>query len=220
MRRFLRENGLGLVVLALFLATLAGNAWAGFRADHESRLQHHQELIAFAAYLKSPHFLEALAENWESEFLQMAAYVWLTAWLKQKGSAESKPVDQSNGRDHELEPHPWAPKIVHRGGVLLKLYSNSLSLALALLFLISFALHAITGCAKHNEEARLHGMPEDSVLGFMGSADFWFESMQNWQSEFLAVLTIVLLSIWLRQKGSPESKPVNAPHAVTGEEVS
>jgi len=103
MRRFLRENGLGLVVLGLFLATLAGNAFAGFHADHESRLQHDQELIGFAAYLKSPHFLEALAENWESEFLQMAAYVWLTAWLRQKGSAESKPVDPSDDRQDELE---------------------------------------------------------------------------------------------------------------------
>jgi hypothetical protein len=150
----------------------------------------------------------------------MAAYVWLTAWLRQRGSAESKPLDQPDGRAHELEPHPWAPKVVHRGGPLLKLYSHSLSLTLALLFLASFALHAITGSAKHNEEQRLHGMAEESIGAYMRSADFWFESMQNWQSEFLAVLSIVMLSIWFRQKGSPESKPVNAPHDVTGEEIS
>lgn len=220
MRRFVRENGLGLAVLALFLLTLAGNAWSGFYADRAERLEHDQHPIAFVEYLKGPHFLEALAENWESEFLQMAAYVWLTAWLRQKGSAESKPLDQPNEREHELEPHPWAPKVVHRGGPLLKIYSHSLSIALALLFVASFALHAFTGSAKHNEELRLHGAPEESVFAYVKSAQFWFESMQNWQSEFLAVLTIVVLSIWLRQKGSPESKPVNAPHAVTGEEIS
>lgn len=220
MRRFLRDNSLGLVVLALFLLTLAGNAWSGFHADRAERLEHHQQPIAFVEYIRGPHFLEALAENWESEFLQMAAYVWLTAWLRQKGSAESKPLDQPDGRAHELDPHPWAPRVVHRGGLLLKIYSHSLSIVLALLFLASFTLHALTGSAKHNEELRLHGMPEQSVGAYVQSAEFWFESMQNWQSEFLAVLTIVVLSIWLRQKGSPESKPVNAPHAVTGEEIS
>lgn len=216
----MRENALGLVVLGLFLLSLAGQAWAGYRADAEEKRSHRQPEIAFVVYLESPHFLEALSENWESEFLQMAAYVWLTAWLRQRGSAESKPLDQPDGRAHELEPHPWAPKVVHRGGALLKLYSHSLSIALALLFLASFSLHAVTGAANHNEDQRLHGEPEVTVLEYMKTARFWFESLQNWQSEFLAVLTIVMLSIWLRQKGSPESKPVNAPHDVTGEEIS
>jgi hypothetical protein len=219
-RKFLVQNGLGLAVLGLFLLSLAGQAYAGFRVDAEERRAHHQQEISFTDYAKSPHFLEALSENWESEFLQMAAYVWLTAWLRQRGSAESKPLDQPDGRDHEMEPHPWAPKVVHKGGVLLKLYSHSLSLSLFALFAVSFAVHAITGAAHHNEEQRLHGQPELTVLQYMKSAQFWFESLQNWQSEFLSVLTIVLLSIWLREKGSPESKPVNAPHDVTGEEIS
>ncbi|MBI2388176.1 MAG: hypothetical protein HYV09_01055 [Deltaproteobacteria bacterium] len=219
MRRFLRENSLGLVLLGLFLATLAGNALAGWHVDSEERRLHQQAPIAFASYLTSSHFLESVAENWESEFLQMAAYVWLTAWLRQKGSAESKPLGPDEREEMELRPHPWAPRVVFRGGLLLKLYSSSLSIALAALFVVSFMLHAVSGAAKHNEEMRLHGGEGLSVLGYVRTAQFWFESMQNWQSEFLAVLAIVLLSIGLRQRGSPESKPVNAPHAVTGEEV-
>lgn len=220
MRRFLRENALALVVAALFVVTLAGQAFAGFRADAGDKRAHHQPEVGFVEYLKSPHFLEALSENWESEFLQMAAYVWLTAWLRQRGSAESKPLGDDVARKNELKPHPWAPRVVHRGGPLLKLYSHSLSLTLALLFLISFTVHGITGAAKQNEQSRLHGQPEQSVGQYMLGSTFWFESMQNWQSEFLSVLSIVLLSIWLREKGSPESKPVNAPHDVTGEEIS
>jgi hypothetical protein len=218
-RRFLVQNGLGLVVLALFLLSLGGQAFAGFKVDAEDKRAHHQAEIGFVEYLKSPHFLEAVSENWESEFLQMAAYVWLTAWLRQRGSSESKPLDQPDGRKDEMKPHPWAPKVVHKGGPLLKLYSHSLSITLALLFVVSFTIHGITGTARHNEEQRLHGQPETTVGGYMTGPTFWFESMQNWQSEFLSVLTIVMLSIWLREKGSPESKPVNAPHDVTGEEI-
>jgi hypothetical protein len=219
-RDFFKHNGLGLVALALFLSTLVGQAWAGYRADAEEKKSHKQPQIEFVAYLKSPHFLEAVSENWESEFLQMGAYVWLTAFLRQRGSAESKPLEGEDGRADEMKPHPWAPKVVHRGGLLLKIYSHSLSLALIALFLASFTVHAITGAAHHNEEQRLHGEPELTVLGYVKSSQFWFESLQNWQSEFLSVFTIVILSIWLRQKSSPESKPVNAPHDVTGEEIS
>ena len=220
MRRFLKENGLGLVLLALFLATFAGNALAGYRADLAERVQHGQATVGFFTYLGSPHFLESLAENWESEFLQMAAYIWLTAFLRQKGSAESKPIDGEGDRKDEMRPHPFAPRVVQRGGLLKALYARSLSLALFGLFVVSFVLHGFAGAARYNDEQRLHGAAEVSVAQYFGTAQFWFESMQNWQSEFLSVLVVVVLSIWLRQKGSPESKPVNAPHSVTSEEIS
>lgn len=219
MRKFLHENSLGLVLLALFLVMVCGQAFAGYRADMLDQRMHGMPQSSFRDYLASAHFVEALSENWESEFLQMGAYVWLTAFLHQRGSAESKPLDESGTREGELRPHPWAPRVVHRGGLLLKLYSWSLSLAFLGLFLTSATVHAFSGCAKLNEDLRIHGMKEQTVLEYVRGPVFWFESLQNWQSEFLAVLTIVVLSVWLRQRGSPESKPVNAPHGVTGEEL-
>jgi hypothetical protein len=218
--RFFRNNGLSLVLVALFLSTLAGQAFAGFKHENAERRAHQEGEQSFSAYLRSPAFLEATAENWESEFFQMGFYVLLTAFLFQKGSVESKDPDkESEEVDREPDPNrkdaPWP---VRRGGIILTLYKNSLMIAFGLLFVISFVAHAIGGAGEYNEDQHAHGNPESvGVLAYMRTSRFWFESLQNWQSEFLAVLSIVVLSIHLRQHGSPESKPVDAPHYETGE---
>jgi hypothetical protein len=160
-------------------------------------------------------------ENWESEFLQMFAYVLLTAFLYQKGSAESKNPDQPEAVDRDprqsrnKKDAPWP---VRRGGIVLKLYENSLALALFLLFVISFVLHASGGASEYSEQQIAHGAEAVTVLQYMATAQFWFESLQNWQSEFFSIAVLVVLSIFLRQKGSPESKPVDSPHSMTGHE--
>jgi hypothetical protein len=170
-------------------------------------------------YLKSPAFLEATAENWESEFFQMAFYVVLTVFLYQKGSSESKDPEKKEEVDREPDPQrKGAPWPVRKGGLVLHVYKNSLALALFGLFLVSFAMHAVGGAGEYNEDQRAHGKTGDmTALAYLGTSRFWFESLQNWQSEFLAVLAIVVLSIWLRQAGSPESKPVDAAHGETGD---
>jgi hypothetical protein len=218
MRRFLRENGLSLVLFWLFFVTcLAGQSLTGFRESNSDREEHGQPAQGYGEYLRSPHFWEATSENWESEFFQMFLYVVLTVFLYQKGSSESKDPDGPNESDREPDPNKKdAPWPVRRGGFVLKLYKNSLALAFLLLFLGSFAVHGISGRGEYNEDRVLHGQEPVSVGGYMVSSRFWFESFQNWQSEFLAIWAMVVFSIWLRQKGSPESKPVDAPHSETG----
>jgi hypothetical protein len=216
----LRNNGLSIVLTALFLLTLAGQAMAGHREENAKRRDHGQAELTFGAYLRSPEMLEATAENWESEFFQMGIYVMLTVFLFQKGSVESKdPEKDEEEVDREPDPSrkdaPWAVK---KGGFVLGLYKRSLSIAFVVLFLASFVWHAAAGAAVYNNENEEHGDPTRyTLLSYMRTSRFWFESLQNWQSEFLAVLSIVVLSIWLRQQGSPESKPVDAPHSETGE---
>ncbi|NTX00937.1 MULTISPECIES: DUF6766 family protein [Myxococcus] len=216
-RSFLSNNSLSLVLLAAFLLCWVGQAISGFLHHNEEQREHGQPPLTFGRYLRSGDFLEATFENWESEFFQMGAFVILAAFLHQRGSGESKDPDAHKAEeDKDLEPTPDAPRVVHRGGLALKLYSHSLSLALLALFVVCFGLHAVTGAAARNEEAQLHGEAAVTVLQYMASSQFWFESFQNWQSEFLSVAALVLLSVWLREKGSPESKPVNAPHSRTG----
>jgi len=220
-RRFLRENGLTLVVLALFLLFMAGQVVTGVSQFNEERRAHGEPPLSLPAYLSSGHFLEATAENWESEFLQMAAYVLLTIGLYQRGSSESKdpesqePVDR-DPRDLTEAERRAAPWPVRRGGWLLRLYEHSLSIMFVLLFLGSFLLHAIGGVRSHNAEQLRHGGETLTLGQYFGSSQFWFESFQNWQSEFLSLVAMVFLSVWLRQRGSPESKPVHAPHRHTG----
>jgi hypothetical protein len=162
------------------------------------------------------HFGEAVFENWESEFLQMGVFVVFTVFLRQKGSAESHPLEKDSSDSRPSRRHKDAPWPVHRGGLVLKVYERSLSLALFFLFFLSFALHAISGHIAHNEEQLAHGAEPVSLGGYLYTSQFWFESFQNWQSEFLSVVVLVVLSIFLRQKGSSQSKPVDHPHAETG----
>lgn len=216
-RRLFYENGLSIVLFSCFVAFWAGQALTGHRQHNEELKEHGQYSITLADYIRSDHFLEATAENWESEFLQMFAYVLFTVFLYQKGSSESKKPDEIESVDREAKRSgkniPWP---VRKGGVILKLYENSLSLVFLLLFLISFSLHATAGARLYSEEQQLHGSPPVSVSEYLGTSRFWFEALQNWQSEFLAIGSMVFLPIFLRQKGSPESKPVDSPHAETG----
>lgn len=216
---WLKSHGLGLVVTALFVVTMAGQVAAGFYVFNEEQAQHGAEPLPLGAYLTSGHFIEATAENWESEFLQMACYVLLTIVLFQRGSSESKKLGKKADVDRDprlARDKPGAPWPVRRGGWALVLYENSLSLAFVGLFLISFILHVIGGAQAHNEDLAEHGQPTVSAMAFLASAQFWFESFQNWQSEFLSLAAMVMLSVYLRQRGSPESKPVDAAHHETG----
>jgi hypothetical protein len=216
---FWRRNALGLTCLGIFAILVLGLVLTGHRAFNADQLEHGEHTVSLAGYLTQGHFWEAIFENWESEFLQMAAYIVLTVFLIQRGSSESKdpekydPVDD-DPRDADLrKPVPWP---VRRGGVWIVIYENSLLIAFVVLFVLSFVGHALSGSAKYNADLEQHGQAAASVWGYVSSAQFWYESFENWQSEFLAVFAIVTLSIWLRQRGSPESKPVAAPHVQTG----
>ena len=219
MKTFLRNNGLSLVLFGMFLSIWIGQSVVGLRVQNQERQEHGQPALGYAAYLHSGAFLEVTMENWESEFFQMSVYVLFTAFLFQKGSSESK----TPGRKEEVDRDPRAaanrknaPWPVRQGGWVLKLYENSLSLAFFTLFLLAFSLHAVGGMRAYNEEHHLSGAQALTFFGYLGSAQFWFESLQNWQSEFLAIWSMVVLSIFLRQRGSPESKPVDAPNSETG----
>ena len=221
--RWLREHGLSVVLSTVFVGCMAAQIWAGRLEYNQELRQHGEHSLSLPQYLGSGHFWEATAENWESEFLQMAAYVLLTVALYQKGSSESKKPgepeavdrDPRDARGKRLAEAPWP---VRRGGWVLRLYENSLSLAFLALFVVSFWLHAVGGARMHNTEELLHGGDRLTVGEYMTSSKFWFESFQNWQSEFLSLVAMVVLSIWLRQRGSPESKPVDSPHSRTGSE--
>jgi hypothetical protein len=220
-RALLRDNGLSLALGGLFVAFMVGQTFTGLLEYNDELAEHGRPAVTLLDYLATGHFLEATAENWESEFLQMAAYVLLTVWLFQKGSAESKAIGKSEAVDRDprlARDKPGAPGPVRRGGWRLKVYENSLSLAFLLLFAISFALHAVGGAAAYNDEQAEHGGEPLSIAGYLETSQFWFESFQNWQSEFLSLVAMVVLSVFLRQRGSPESKPVDAPHSETGSE--
>jgi hypothetical protein len=215
----LRDNGLSIVFGLLFLGFLLGQTVAGHAEYNNDREEHNRPALTYRQYLFSSHSLEATTENWESEFLQMAMYVLLTAFLFQRGSAESKDPDEEAESDRDprfVAYREEMPGPVKRGGWMLKLYENSLGLALLTLFFVSFLMHAWSGSLHYSEQQLNHGQQAVGMLQYMTTSQFWFESFQNWQSEFLAVLAMVVLSIFLRQKGSPESKPVHAGHSETG----
>lgn len=217
MRRVLRDNGLSLTMFGLFAVFLVGQSVAGWKEYNADRDAHGQRNLEYSSYLTTGHFAEAVFENWESEFLQMGSYVLLTAFLFQRGSAESKDPDASaSDEDAQATAKRDAPRPLHRGALAVQFYSHSLSLALGLLFVLSFIGHAWGGLGEYNQEQLQHGRSSVSLTDYLASSRFWFESFQNWQSEFLAVGVLVVLSIWLRERGSPESKPLTAPHGQTG----
>jgi hypothetical protein len=221
-RRFVRDHSLSMVTLGMFLVLwLGGQAWAGHRSYNDEQRAHGEATVSMSEYVTRAEFGEATFENWESEFLQMGVYVLLTAWLVQKGSAESRAPDGEPHLDEDPRRHrndPDAPWPVRRGGIALRLYEHSLSIALLGLFLLAFLGHLVTGSRAFNAEQLEHGETTVSAVDYLFRSQFWFESLQNWQSEFLAVGALVVLSVFLRQKGSPESKPVHAPHSETGSE--
>ncbi len=217
--RFFRNNGLSIVLALLFGALLVGHSVAGHRYHNLELKADGKPAVSYGEYLRSGDFLESVFENWESEFFQMAFYVVLTIFLFQKGSSESKDPDERHESDEDprrVKPKPDTPGPVRKGGWKLSLYEYSLSLAFVALFLASFVGHAVFGVEPFNEKRAQAGEPPASILEYVASSRFWYESFQNWQSEFLAVLSIVVLSIYLRQRGSPESKRVAAPHNETG----
>jgi hypothetical protein len=214
---WVRRNALSLIMLGAFLIFVALQSFFGWQVRNEELTQQGQQATGYWSYLGTGHFGEAVFENWESEFLQMGFYVLLTAFLVQKGSSESKPPGQKDRpEDYRENAGPDAPWPVRTGGWVLRIYRNSLSLALLTLFVLSFVLHLVTGTADYNEQQALEqGSPPVGVWHFLTTSDFWFQSMQNWQSEFLAVGALVLLSIGLRQHASPESKPVTTSVSAT-----
>jgi hypothetical protein len=211
---FFRNHGLSLAMFVLFLGFLAGQILTGQRELNDEREKRGEPAFGLGEYVRSAHFFEATAENWESEFFQMFVYVFATAFLYQKGSAESKDPRKKHKHhcDEKTPIPPDAPWPVKRGGWVLVVYEHSLSLAFLGCFFVAFALHAYGGHRLYNQERFADGERLLSVGQYLGSSRFWFESFQNWQSEFLAIGSMVVLSIFLREKNSPESKEVETPH--------
>jgi hypothetical protein len=218
MAKLFKNNGLTIVLMLLFLASILGQWIAGWQVQSEALVRHGGAAITLGAYAIDPEFISSVFENWESEFLQMSAYVVLTAMLIQKGSAESRDPDDPP-RDENLgtQAHkPGAPGILKGGDAARWLYAHSLGLALFALFLLSFGLHWWNSADSAAAEALRHGETPHGHFAYLADPQLWFESFQNWQSEFLSTAVLVVLSIWLRQRESPESKAVAAPHEATG----
>ncbi len=220
MRRFLLEDSLGLTIVGcLLLIWLAGQTTTGYHTFNHERQLEHEPPVTFVSYLGTAHFGEAAIENCESEFHQMGTFGVLTVKLRQKGSAESKPLEGSIEQDDDPkddQTDPDAPSPGRRGGAWLALYRNSRTGAFFALFSASFLLHAWTASREYNLGlASADSAERVTTWSYLTLSRFWFESLQNWQSEVLAFAAIVLLRIYLRQPGSPESKPVQAAHGTT-----
>jgi hypothetical protein len=216
---WIRDRALTLALLGLFAVSLAGQLISGFHEYNATQTEHGQPLVGAGEYLVTGHPWEALFENWESEFLQMAVFVLLTTVLVQKGSPESRrpgATELVDADPRDFANNPDVPWPVKRGGWVLVLYENSLGLTFVVLFLLSWAGHAAGGFAEFAEDQLAHGGGRAAFADYLASPRFWFESFQNWQSEFLSIAAMVWLSVYLRQRWSPESKPVHAPHDETG----
>ena len=221
MRRFLRENGLAVFFGAIFLAALAGQALVGHADFNHQQVAHHGDPVSLGRYLTSSDFAADVAENWQSEYLQFTLYILATVWLLQRGSTESKELDKAgleSEEDQKIGAHAdeRSPKWARVGGWRTRLFSNSLVLAMATIWVGSWAAQAVTGHVAYVAQQFDHQEAAVSFGQYLGTSDFWNRTLQNWQSEFLAVGSMAVLSIYLRQRGSPESKPVGAPHDATG----
>jgi hypothetical protein len=223
MRRFLRDNSLSLFFLVLFLAALAGQAIAGHILHNEDAMAHNGESMSFWRYITSSDFGNAVMENWQSEYLQFMLFMLATIWLVQRGSPESKPPGEEGRESDERQrigdhAQPDSPEWAKPRGVKTFVYSNSLLILMSIIFFGSWFAQSVTGWTEFNAQQADHGEPALSWLGYIGSADFWEATLENWQSEFLAIGSFVAITVFLRQRGSPESKPVGAPHRATGAE--
>ncbi len=218
MKSFFRNNGLSIVFIVLFVIALGGQVVFGLEEHNKDLVEKGASEIELPQYLQSGHFIQSTFENWESEFLQMALLVVFTIFLQQKGSSESKDFGKDEAVDRIPDPNrknaPWPVK---RGGWILAIYKHSLSIILFVLFALSFLLHLYGSLKDENLERALKSEPAESLGNYLSDSRFWFESFQNWQSEFLSVFAIVIFSIFLRQQGSSQSKPVDAPTEETGE---
>jgi hypothetical protein len=221
--RFLRENGLSIFFLAIFLATLVGQAFVGHGLFNQDQLLHHGDPISLGRYLTTSEFAADVAENWQSEYLQFTLYILGTVWLLQRGSPESKQLDKGGLQSQEeqrIGRHATArsPRWAKVGGLRTAIYSNSLLLVMTALWLGSWLAQSVAGWSAYNADQLDHQAATVDWLGYLGTNDFWDRTLQNWQSEFLAVGSMAILSVYLRQRGSAESKPVGAPHDTTGVE--
>lgn len=218
MNKFIKNNSLSLVLLLLFFISITGQVKFGLEEHNKELMEQGVASLSLSKYLTSGHFLETTFENWESEFLQMALYIILTIFLQQKGSSESKDFEKEEPVDREPDPNrKGAPWPVKKGGWILAIYKYSLTIAFVILFLLSFGLHFYGSLEDENQQLFLKSLPTKTAGEYLTDSRLWFESFQNWQSEFLSVFAIVILSVFLRQKGSPQSKPVDAPFDETGE---
>jgi hypothetical protein len=220
---FVRENGLSLFFLTIFLAALIAQALVGHDAYNQEQAAHGEATVSLWTYVTSSSFGNAVMENWQSEYLQFLLFVLVTVWLVQRGSPESKPVGEEGPESDRRQQiggwsGPVAPQWARVRGIRTWVYSNSLLIAMALIFAGAWFAQSVTGWTDYNAEQQAHGEPAVSWWSFVGSSRFWEQTLQNWQSEFLAVGSFAVLAIYLRQRGSPESKPVGAPHKATGVE--
>ena len=223
MRRFVRDQGLSLAFFTIFLLAIVGQSIAGYLYNNEELTEHGWPTIGYVDFVTSSDFLVDVAENWQSEFLQFLLFILGTIWLVQRGSPESKkPGDEGVGTDKDqlLGRHarPDSPAWAKTAGVRLWLYSNSLLIVMGAIFLLSWLAQSLAGVVVTNEENAQHGMPSTTWGEYVASAEFWNRTLQNWQSEFLAVGAMVAFSIYLRQRGSAESKPVGLPHHTSAQE--
>ena len=223
MRAFLKHNSLSLFFLALFLLSLVGQSFAGWQQLNALQRAEHLDPIPWGGYVTSSDFAVDVAENWQSEFLQFWVYLMATVWLLQKGSPESKELDKvgkESDEDQKVGPHaePDSPAWAAAGGWRTRIYSSSLAIVMGAIFLASWLVQSVAGWAAFNED-RLQQL-QDPIpwTSYLLDADFWVRTLQNWQSEFLAVGTMAVLAIYLRQRGSPQSKPVGEPYSSTGVE--
>jgi hypothetical protein len=215
--RALRDNALSILFGAIFLIALVGQSIAGWLESNERLLEHDQPAESFGSFVTSSEFIVDVAENWQSEFLQFFLFIAATIWLVQRGSPESKkPGDEGTGSDEEQlvgdHTRPDSPAWARTGGIRQVIYSNSLLLVMGAVFALSWFAQSLAGTVVMNSENAQHGEPPITWLEYVATPDFWNRTLQNWQSEFLAVGAMIALSMFLRQRGSAESKPVGAPH--------
>jgi hypothetical protein len=223
MKRILHDNSLSLFFLLIFLAALVAQALVGHVDFNNQQIAHQDPPLTLGRYITSSAFLVDVMENWQSEYLQFTLFIAATVWLVQRGSTESKPVDQAgmeSGEEQKVGEHaePDSPAWAKAGGWRLLVYSNSLLILMALIWVGSWFAQLVTGRIVYNAEQFDHNEAALNLWQYAGTPEFWNRTLQNWQSEFLAVASMVVFSIWLRQRGSPESKPVGAPHTTTGVE--
>jgi hypothetical protein len=223
MKAFIRNNSLSLFFLLIFVLAIVGQAIAGHNLHNEEAKEHGDQLISFGRYLTSSEFGQAVMENWQSEYLQFTLFMLATVWLLQRGSPESKELDKAGAETKKEQKVEYAaredsPLWARVGGWRTQLYSNSLLIVMGVIFVGSWFAQSVTGWTAFNAEQVDHDGKSVSYWSYLGSSDFWQATLQNWQSEFLAVGSFAVLAVYLRQRGSPESKPVGAPHDATGVE--
>ena len=220
--RRLKENGLGLFFGVLFLGALVGQAFAGTAQYNDQQLEHGGDPLSVAEYVLTSDFAVDVTENWQSEYLQFLLFIWATVWLVHRGSPESKKLSEAGrGTDEDqlvgAHARPDSPAWLRAGGLRTRLYSHSLLLVMGAVFLLSWLAQSVAGWARYDEEQLAGRMHTVTWTEYLLTPDFWSRTLQNWQSEFLAVGSMVVLSVYLRERGSPESKPVGAPHDDTAD---